>query len=739
MMKKLVSLLIALLMIISVTAGAEENGSAANEAEIVQTEEVQAGAAPEAEQPESTEPEGTEAPAENGTADEAEEGEAPETSETADVPEGEASETVEGTDVSEDEAPETVERADVSEDGAPETVEGADVPEGEEVSELKDETEQAAEPEDTETAEPTEIAENTEPTGETSETEVPETATEEAQEAEPTAETETVPAANADAAAKTETEAAPATEAESVPVAEAEATPAAEPETVPVAEAETTPIAEPATEPASEMGMTAEPELPAAAPQEAAGEPATETETATEQELPAAASQEAEEEPEADVLSATAYIEAPDAPADVLTAADSVADILPTSNYASENNIRGFVYRLYSTVFQRTPDEEGFRYWVNKLETGEDTAADVVTFFFNSPEYQRSGKNNSQIVTDCYSTMLNRTPDEEGYEYWKQRLDVGMTPQVVLCGFIYSPEFAGIVAQYGVVRGDMAVTNPRDKNYERTYFVYRLYQNCLSRGADLTGEEYWCEQLDKGMSGAEVASGFFFSEEFNKNRYNNSTFVQLLYKAIQGREYDTDGLVHWTTRLNLYDTREKVLNGFIESPEFRAQCRTAQINPGAPLYTPDDTFEWQYNIKVLWLCNVERQKAGLANLYTREDLLWDLAIQRAQETTEVFAHTRPDGTDCFTLFKEQGFYGHLGENLAAGTVYSDAYEVVEAWMNSEGHRKNILNPDFTYLATGYVYDPTAYSYCADGKYKGQYINFGSYAAQSFCNYGFKIN
>ena len=425
-------------------------------------------------------------------------------------------------------------------------------------------------------------------------------------------------------------------------------------------------------------------------------------------------------------------------PADVLTAAEDKADVLPMSDYSDENSVRGFVYRLYSTVFQREPDQNGLNFWVHQLETGSDTAAGAVSFFFNSKEYQSSGKTNGEVVNDCYHTMMNRAPEEGGYQYWKQRLDVGMTPQVVLSGFVYSDEFGKIISKYGVARGDIRLTNARDKNYERTYFIYRLFNNCLGREADPAGEEYWCERLDNGTTGVEVANGFFFSNEFVKNRYNNSTFVQLLYKAIQGREYDSSGLIHWTNRLNLYDTREKVLNGFALSPEFQEQCRLAQISAGDPLETPDDGFEWQYNIQVLRLCNIERRKAGLGDLYTREDLLWDVAITRASETTEFFSHTRPDGSSCFDLFTEQGFYGNLGENIAAGTPYNIPEKVVEAWMNSAGHRANILSPNYTYLATGYIYDPYARSYCEDGKYKGQYVQFKHYSAQSFCDYGIKI-
>ena len=424
-------------------------------------------------------------------------------------------------------------------------------------------------------------------------------------------------------------------------------------------------------------------------------------------------------------------------PCEVLAITDQ-HDVLKLSNYANASNIEGFVYRMYKTVLGREPEEEGFHYWVNLLESGTFTAADVVHGFFNSVEYQNAGKTNEEIVKDCYYTMLNRLPDEPGYKFWNNRLNIGMTYESIIAGFVESDEFTRLANNYGVRRGTIEVSNPRDLNYNRTYFVYRLYQNCLGRKPDLDGEEHWCRMLADGMTGAQVASGFFFSDEFNKNRYNNSSFVQLLYKTILGREYDVNGLIDWVTKLNYAETREKVLNGFIGSEEFRGQCVTAQINPGDPISTPDDTEEWQYNIKVLRLCNQQRREAGLADLYTREDLLWDLAMTRAKETTEQFSHTRPNGTSCFTLFKQQGFYGYLGENLAAGMPYQDPAAVVEAWMNSQGHRENIMNPNFTYLATGYVYDPDAMSYCAEGKYTGQYVNFGAYAAQSFCNYGVKI-
>ena len=74
---------------------------------------------------------------------------------------------------------------------------------------------------------------------------------------------------------------------------------------------------------------------------------------------------------------------------------------------------------------------------------------------------------------------------------------------------------------------------------------------------------------------------------------------------------------------------------------------------------------------------------------------------RAQEIISKFDHVRPNGQSCFSVLNEMNIrYQTCGENIAAGQQTPE--EVVTAWMNSEGHRKNILNPNFTKLGVGYV-------------------------------------
>lgn len=110
---------------------------------------------------------------------------------------------------------------------------------------------------------------------------------------------------------------------------------------------------------------------------------------------------------------------------------------------------------------------------------------------------------------------------------------------------------------------------------------------------------------------------------------------------------------------------------------------------------------------VLALVNSERAAAGLSAL-TLDSKLCALADIRAKEIVMSFSHTRPNGTSCFTVFKENGVsYRYAGENLAYGQT--SAKSVMNGWMNSSGHRANILGKNFgkigisCYIANGRKY------------------------------------
>ena len=102
------------------------------------------------------------------------------------------------------------------------------------------------------------------------------------------------------------------------------------------------------------------------------------------------------------------------------------------------------------------------------------------------------------------------------------------------------------------------------------------------------------------------------------------------------------------------------------------------------------------------LVNAARRDAGLSELELDADLC-AAAQARAQEIAQSFSHTRPDGSSCFTILEELGIsYRAAGENIAMGQRTPE--EVMDGWMNSSGHRANILNGTFTSIGVGYYVD-----------------------------------
>ena len=114
--------------------------------------------------------------------------------------------------------------------------------------------------------------------------------------------------------------------------------------------------------------------------------------------------------------------------------------------------------------------------------------------------------------------------------------------------------------------------------------------------------------------------------------------------------------------------------------------------------------------EVFRLTNIERANAGLPAL-ARMSSLTIAAQVRAAEAIAYWSHTRPDGRSCFTAFDEAGVrYRLAGENLAAGQRTPE--EVVTAWMNSPGHRENILTGGFGHLGVGVAIDVNGRIYWA---------------------------
>lgn len=144
----------------------------------------------------------------------------------------------------------------------------------------------------------------------------------------------------------------------------------------------------------------------------------------------------------------------------------------------------------------------------------------------------------------------------------------------------------------------------------------------------------------------------------------------------------------------------------VNTPDNSVQATPAPQKPAA---TPNPTPAPQANLsqdeqKILNLINQERAKAGLSALKADSELM-DVARLKAKDMVEknYFSHQSPTYGSPFDMMRQFGItFKSAGENIAGNSTEEGA---VKAWMNSEGHRENILNGKFNYTGIGVYQSP----------------------------------
>jgi uncharacterized YkwD family protein/spore coat assembly protein SafA len=126
------------------------------------------------------------------------------------------------------------------------------------------------------------------------------------------------------------------------------------------------------------------------------------------------------------------------------------------------------------------------------------------------------------------------------------------------------------------------------------------------------------------------------------------------------------------------------------------------IYPGQRVNIPTLSATKSIESQVIQLTNQERAKNGLKTLAAD----WQLSRVARYKSADMrdknyFSHTSPTYGSPFTMMKNFGInYRSAAENIAAGQRTPN--EVVQSWMNSPGHRKNILSPTYTHIGVGHV-------------------------------------
>ena len=154
---------------------------------------------------------------------------------------------------------------------------------------------------------------------------------------------------------------------------------------------------------------------------------------------------------------------------------------------------------------------------------------------------------------------------------------------------------------------------------------------------------------------------------------------------------------------------QMLISGSEPSTKPSTQPTTAQpTTQPQPATQPAESsyYNKEFADKVIELVNIERAKEGLSPV-VKEESLAELSDIRAKETVTLFSHQRPDGSSWVSILQEYNVsYSWVAENIAAGQ--SSPAKVVQAWMESPPHRKNIMSPDANKISVSCYVDENSY-------------------------------
>ena len=258
---------------------------------------------------------------------------------------------------------------------------------------------------------------------------------------------------------------------------------------------------------------------------------------------------------------------------------------------------------------------------------------------------------------------------------------------VLLCSAAALPALAEETATPETADSVSTYTGWKTVNGKDYWYENGVKQGTTGRGKEIYDPDsdawYW---LDANQGGAKAVSKDVYQES------NGGKWVR--YDAnghmIKGWDTNDDGTYYFD---QVYGTMAKgivTIDGNLYLFDVDTGVMQASIT----------TSEEAMADRVIELVNQERTSRGLQPL-VKDDRLMVAAAARAKEISQRYSHTRPNGSECFTILWHLGIdYAYAGENIAMGQRTPEI--VMNDWMNSSGHRANILNENYDCIGVGYT-------------------------------------
>ncbi|MFD1039306.1 CAP domain-containing protein [Virgibacillus byunsanensis] len=217
---------------------------------------------------------------------------------------------------------------------------------------------------------------------------------------------------------------------------------------------------------------------------------------------------------------------------------------------------------------------------------------------------------------------------------------------------------------------------------------------------DLTSEEYPHTQPVKIQD--RIEAKYEFRRFGGDNNQQNNTRNQQNDSWWQNQQRENDNQGDEQTQQNQDNENQQPQAQQDQQQQQQQQEPEAQQEQQQDQQQQTDGDMNEFESTVIDLTNGERSRVGLSELQP-DTSLGEVAREKSRdmEDKDYFSHTSPTYGSPFDMMRDFGVsYQTAGENIAQGQPTPQ--EVVDAWMNSQGHRENILNDKFTHIGVGYI-------------------------------------
>lgn len=231
---------------------------------------------------------------------------------------------------------------------------------------------------------------------------------------------------------------------------------------------------------------------------------------------------------------------------------------IKVSAETKEEFLNGFLDNVYVIMLERESDEEGKKYWYDKIITEDTGILDFVNQILDQDEFENLNVSPEEFVKRNYTLLMNREPDEEGLNFWIGQIGNENTKEKklqIINEMAHSQEFMNKINELGIVFKKFENSNSNVGNEENKpevivtdmdIFISDAYEYILGRKYDIDGLEFWRKQLTSQEKGAlDLINNFISTEEFKQRKLSDVEFIKAMYEVLFNRSADEEGLKYW--------------------------------------------------------------------------------------------------------------------------------------------------------------------------------------------------